>query len=139
MANNIKQITISIERRPDNVPGSGTDTFIAYAYTARKADKILRGAASAKEAADKVIAALGPAFGIPEGQYTIRYKFDTMAFLNYYSAELTLSGLEAITGINQRQLSHYATGHRTPSRPTAQKIGRSVKSFARSLAKVTIK
>lgn len=86
-----------------------------------------------------MIAALGPAFGIPEGQYTIRYKFDTMAFLNYYSAELTLSGLEAITGINQRQLSHYATGHRTPSRPTAQKIGRSVKSFARSLAKVTIK
>ena len=137
MTNNIKMITVSVERKPDNVPG--TDTFIAYAYTARKADKILRGAATAKEAADKVIAALGPAFGIPEGQYTIRYKFDTMAFLNYYSAELTLSGLEAITGINQRQLSHYATGHRTPSRPTAQKIGQSVKSFARSLAKVTIK
>lgn len=137
MTNNIKMITVSVERKPDNVPG--TDTFIAYAYTARKADKILRGAATAKEAADKVIAALGPAFGLSEDQYTIRYKFDTMAFLDYYTTELPLVGLEKICGINQRQLSHYATGHRVPSKATVQKIDRSVKAFAKALAKVSIR
>lgn len=137
MTNNIKLITVSVERKPDNVPG--TDSFVAYAYTARKADKILRGAATAKEAADKVVSTLGTVFGVSEGEYTIRYKFDTIAFLNYYSVELTLSGLEAVTGINQRQLSHYATGHRVPSKPTVQKISRSVKSFAKALAKVTIR
>lgn len=137
MTNNIKQITISVERRPDNVPG--TDTFIAYAYTARKAEKILRGADSAKEAAEKVISTIASVFGVSEGEYAVRYKFDTFSFLNFYSDELTLDGLEAVTGINQRQLSHYATGHRAPSKPTARRIDRSVKAFAKALAKVTIK
>ena len=137
MTNNIKQITISVERRPDNVPGPGN--FIAYAYTARKAEKILRGADSAKEAAEEVISAIASAFGVSEGEYAVRYKFDTFSFLDFYSDELTLSGLEAVTGINQRQLSHYATGHRAPSKPTVQRIQKSVKEFAKALAKVSIK
>jgi len=44
------------------------------------------------------------------------FEYDVASFLNYYSHLLTLSGLERITGINQRQLGHYVQG-RTRPRP----------------------
>ena len=48
------------------------------------------------------------------GEYELVWKFDTESFLQYYGDILTLTGLQRITGINSKQLSHYATGHRKP-------------------------
>jgi len=50
------------------------------------------------------------------------YKFDTQSFLNYYKGIFTNAALERITGINQKQLQHYATGLRTPRPLQAKKI-----------------
>jgi len=60
--------------------------------------------------------------GILKGEYELVYKFDTQSFLNYYKGMFTNAALERITGINQKQLQHYATGLRTPRPLQAKKI-----------------
>jgi predicted RNase H-like HicB family nuclease len=56
------------------------------------------------------------------GDYEIEYHFDTPSFLQYYSNIFTKSALERMTGINQKQLGHYASGYRNPSEKTIKKI-----------------
>lgn len=57
-----------------------------------------------------------------DGEYEIVYQFDTCALLNYYQGILSFSGLQALTGINQKQLAHYAAGR---SKPRAQQVKKS--------------
>ena len=47
---------------------------------------------------------------ILKGEFKIVFRFDAERFLNYYKGVFTNSALERITGINQRQLRHYASG-----------------------------
>jgi transcriptional regulator with XRE-family HTH domain len=49
---------------------------------------------------------------------------------------LSLAGLEKITGINQRQLSHYLNGVKKPRQETIQKIEESIHRFANELSQV---
>ena len=64
-------------------------------------------------------------------------EFDDMAsFLSYYCKAFSLAGLSRITGVNQGQLSHYVTGHRTPSERTKLKIQNSIQEFAKELSLV---
>lgn len=53
-------------------------------------------------------------------EYDVEFSLDTQSFLNIYSEIFTKSGLERLTGINQKQLWHYAKG-KTKPRP-AQKM-----------------
>lgn len=64
------------------------------------------------------------------------FVYDMASFLSYFSKAFSLAGLSRITGINKSQLSHYMTGHRTPSASTVQKIQSSVQSFAKELSQV---
>lgn len=60
---------------------------------------------------------------IPEvfkGKYDLEFKLSTEALLNSYSDVFTKAALSRITGINQRQLWHYASGMRKP-RPAQRK------------------
>ena len=60
---------------------------------------------------------------IPEvlkGIYELEYKLSTEALLNAYSDIFTKAALSRITGINERQLWHYASGMRKP-RPAQRK------------------
>ena len=43
-----------------------------------------------------------------DGEYEIEYQFDVPALLHYYQGTLSFSGLQRITGVNQKQLAHYA-------------------------------
>lgn len=64
------------------------------------------------------------------------YQYDMASFLSYYCKAFSLAGLSRITGVNQGQLSHYVTGHRTPSEKTKRKIQNSIQSFAKELSLV---
>lgn len=64
------------------------------------------------------------------------FKYDVASFLSYYTHAFSLAGLSRITGINQGQLSHYATGHRKPSPKTVEKIENSLHSFAQEISQV---
>ena len=46
-----------------------------------------------------------------DGDYEFEYNYlDTAALLHAFADDLTLSAISRATGINQRQLSHYANG-----------------------------
>lgn len=64
------------------------------------------------------------------------YEYDMASFLSYYCKAFSLAGLSRITGVNQGQLSHYVTGHRTPSERTKLKIQDSIRAFAKELSQV---
>lgn len=64
------------------------------------------------------------------------YYYDLPSFLSYFSNILSLAGLERLTGINQGQLSHYATGHRKPSKKTVEKIEQKLHKFAEDIQQV---
>jgi len=68
--------------------------------------------------------------------YSIEYKFDVPSFLSYYSGIFTKSALEKITGINQKQLFHYVSGHRNPSEKTIKKIENSIRNFSSELNQI---
>jgi hypothetical protein len=60
---------------------------------------------------------------IPEvfkGEYELEFRLSIEALLNAYSDIFTKAALSRITGINQRQLWHYASGMRKP-RPMQRK------------------
>lgn len=59
---------------------------------------------------------------ILNGKYEIVWTFDTPSLLNYYGKILTKAALERLTGINQKQIQHYATGHRKPRQAQVKKI-----------------
>lgn len=73
---------------------------------------------------------------LPEMEWDLR--FDTASFLQYFSDRLSLAGLQTITGINRKQLSHYVTGHSRPSRATVQKIQAGIDRFSRQLSQVCL-
>lgn len=54
------------------------------------------------------------------GDYNLTFKMDTKSMLAFYYGIFTKAGLSRLTGINQKQLWHYASGMSTP-RP-AQKV-----------------
>lgn len=54
--------------------------------------------------------------------YEIEFKMEISALLQYYDGILTRSALSRITGINERQLGHYATGYRKPREKQREKI-----------------
>ena len=64
------------------------------------------------------------------------YHYDMASFLQFYTNYFSLAGLSRMTGIHQGQLSHYVTGHRTPSRRTIEKIDSSIHHFAKTLSQV---
>lgn len=57
---------------------------------------------------------------ILQDEYNIEFHLDAKSFLNIYAEIFSKSGLEKLTGINQKQLWHYAKGVSRP-RP-AQRV-----------------
>lgn len=53
-------------------------------------------------------------------KYELVYKFDAESLLNYYKGILSNPAIERLTGINQKQIHHYATGLKKP-RPAQKK------------------
>lgn len=66
----------------------------------------------------------------------VSFKYDVASFLKTYCYPLTLAGLQVITGVNQKQLQHYLSGHRKPTDSTKKKIEKGVHDFAEMLLNV---
>ena len=71
---------------------------------------------------------------MPELEFGIQY--DLSSFLDYYAGILSKSGLEKITGVNQKQLWHYSSGKRRPTRQTTLRIQNNLHRFADDLRQV---
>ncbi|WP_291287229.1 type II toxin-antitoxin system HicB family antitoxin [Flavobacterium sp.] len=73
-----------------------------------------------------------------EKEYELVYKFDTASLLNYYKGIFTNSALERITGINQKQIQHYASGHRNPRLAQRIKIENALHNLGKELLAVEL-
>jgi predicted RNase H-like HicB family nuclease len=73
---------------------------------------------------------------ILQGNFEYEYQFDVASFLEYYSQIFSKTALEHLTGINQKQFFHYASGLRKPSPTTVKKIDTAFRRFAGELSQV---
>lgn len=73
-----------------------------------------------------------------DGEYELVYRFDVQSLLEYYRGIFSFSALQTITGINQRQLSHYASGVSKPRAKQAEKIAEGLRRLAKELQVVTV-
>ncbi len=73
-----------------------------------------------------------------DGEYEVIYKFDIVSLLAYYKGILSFSALQKITGINQRQLNHYAAGISKPRPQQEAKIRDGLHHLAMTLLTVTV-
>lgn len=78
---------------------------------------------------------------IPEelkGDYSLSFRMDVRSFLDFYTGIFTKSGLERITGINQKQLWHYASGGRRPRPEQAVKIEKALHKLGEELISINL-
>lgn len=75
---------------------------------------------------------------IKEGSYQIQYKFDIQSLLHYYKGIFTNAALERMTGINQKQIQHYASGTKKPRPEQLRKIEAAFKKLGSELLAVEL-
>lgn len=73
-----------------------------------------------------------------KGEFEIEWKFDVPSFLEYFGGIMSLSGMEKMTGINQKQLSNYLNHRAVPRRKQADRIITGMHKFARELLSITL-
>ncbi len=72
------------------------------------------------------------------GDFELEYKFDIQSLLKYYKNVITGSALEKYSGINQKQLNHYANLHRKPKAEQIKKIETAFHNLGRELMSVQL-
>ncbi|AYB34821.1 type II toxin-antitoxin system HicB family antitoxin [Chryseolinea soli] len=70
--------------------------------------------------------------------YELIYKYDGQSFLNYFKGIFTNAALERISGINQRQINHYATGRKKPRPEQLKKLETGIHKLASELMAVEL-
>lgn len=70
--------------------------------------------------------------------YHIFFKFDAESFLNFYKKIFTNAALERLTGINQKQFHHYATGLKKPRYAQVKKIETAIHKLGKELLSVEL-
>lgn len=73
---------------------------------------------------------------ILQGDYELEFELNTLAILHYFNGILTRSALARVTGINERLLGHYATGHRNPRPVQRQRIIEGIRKIGAEFSSV---
>lgn len=73
-----------------------------------------------------------------DGEYQLVYDFDVATLLQYFRGIFSFSALQEITGINQKQLSHYASGISKPRQKQVDKIKSGLRRLAKDIEIVTV-
>ncbi|MCQ2129853.1 MAG: type II toxin-antitoxin system HicB family antitoxin [Bacteroidales bacterium] len=131
-------VTVIIERADSN--------FSAYV---REVDGITATGTSIDEIKTSIIEALDVFVAsckefncdIPEaleGGYEITFELDIQSLLTIYQGIFTKSGLEKITGINQKQLWHYAKGLSKPREAQRKKIENALHRLGSELISISL-
>lgn len=73
-----------------------------------------------------------------QGEFTLKFKIDAATFINYYSSIFTKAALSRITGINERQLWHYAARVHKPRKQQLEKIQKGINALTEELAAINL-
>ena len=71
-----------------------------------------------------------------QGSFEVDFRMDVRSLLNVYSGIFTKAGLERLTGINQKQLWHYANGKSLPRRAQVLKIENALHQLGNELISI---
>jgi predicted RNase H-like HicB family nuclease len=132
----IKRVKIIIER--------SSDSFTSYA---ENVSGIYGHGDSVEEAKKSALAGIellkkyNDSENIPallKDEYEIIYKFDVESFLNFYKRIFTNAALERMTGINQKQFQHYASGLKKPRPAQIKKIEYALHSLGKELMSIEL-
>ena len=116
------KVTVVIERAENNFSAyvQDVDGIIATGESIDEIKSSILNAIEEYKSACKDLGLEVPA-GL-RGDYEIAFELDIQSFLMIYQGIFTKSGLEKLTGINQKQLWHYANGVTKPRQAQRQKI-----------------
>jgi hypothetical protein len=73
---------------------------------------------------------------LTSGKYELDYVLETSALLHRLDGILTRSAIARVTGINEKQIGHYASGFRNPRPEQREKIINGIHAISRELASV---
>ena len=129
----MKQLTVIIETAPNNYSAyiKEIDGICAVGYTIPEMKEKMK---EAIEVYKECCAEEG--FDIPsalQGEYELVYHIDVKTFMEVYSGIFTKSGLERLTGVNQKQLWHYANGNVKPRKKQRERIESAIHKLGRDL------
>lgn len=75
---------------------------------------------------------------ILKGEFELCFEIDIPTFLSYYSNIFTKAALSRITGINERQLWHYAAGEHKPRKKQIEKISNGIRQLSEELHSIIL-
>lgn len=135
---NIKTVRVIIEQTENNYAAylEGIDGIVT---TGGSIDEIKSNIVEAIELFVEVSKEFGD--DIPkelQGDYELIFKMDVQSMLNVYSKIFTKAGLERLTGINQKQLWHYATGTKKPRLAQALKLEQALHKLGSELLSINL-
>ena len=70
--------------------------------------------------------------------FKIIWHYDIQSLLMYYGSLMSIAGIERITGINQKQLWHYASGNRNPRPEQKIKIETALHKLGEDLLSINL-
>ena len=73
---------------------------------------------------------------LAKGEYELEWNLDTAALLQVCGQFATLAAISRASGVNERQLSHYANGTKKPRQPQRQRIVEGLHKIGRALIAV---
>ena len=117
-----EQVKVIIEHAGDNFSAYVADVD-GIAITGDSVDEIKASMCEAIE--DYIQTCKEFNLSIPEqflGEFELAFELDVCSFLKIYEGIFSKSGLEKLTGINQKQLWHYANGKSKPRQAQRLKI-----------------
>lgn len=133
----MKQVTIIIERAKDG----------HYSSYAENAEGVYGGGNTPEEAKQAALEAIelikkhNTGENIPailKKPYRVIYRFDAESLINYYKKVFTNAAFERLTGINQKQIQHYASGLKKPRARQAKKIQEALHKLGEELLAVEL-
>jgi len=134
----MKTLKVTIERSENNY-SAYINSVDGVIVTGNTVDEIKKNMISAIEAFIEECKELE--CDIPEelnGEYEICFKMDVKSLLDFYYGIFSKAGLERITGINQKQLWHYASGNRNPRPEQSLKIEQALHKLGEELLSISL-
>jgi len=132
----LKQIKIIIERSDDSYTSYAENVTGIYGH-----GNTVEEAKQSALAGINLLKKYNKDENIPKilkGDYEIIFKFDVESFLNFYKKNFTNAALERMTGINQKQFQHYASGLKKPRLAQIKKIESAMHSLGKELISVEL-
>lgn len=134
----MKKVTVNIELTKgnfvayiDNLPGCIATGDTPEAIEASMREAVELHVELSKEAGAKVPVVF-------QKEYELIFKYEPKALFAQYAGIITPAAMERLTGISRKQLSHYATGLKSPRADQRKKITSGLHKLGRELSRIEL-